>query len=171
MPIGRPPVPPHVRFWKYVRVQGPDDCWEWTGARNIRGYGNFTVVAYPKDRREQIGSHRFSYRLVHGEIPHDKFVLHKCDNPPCVNPEHLYLGSHNENMADRHAKGRYANGTRHPNSALTDSDVVLILELRRQGLLIRQIASRIGTSIHPIRKVLDGNYATVTPVGIWSARG
>jgi len=83
------------RFWDKVGGEGPNNCWEWNGARSKNGYGRFWIngagVHY---------AHRISYIMCSGPIPDGGLVLHRCDNPPCVNPEHLYLGNHSENALD-----------------------------------------------------------------------
>lgn len=109
----RTPKPPRVvlsteeRFWSHVnRVAG--GCWPWQ-ACNLRGYGRFTVRALGRG----FYAHRFAWELTHGPIPDGLHVLHRCDNPPCCNPDHLFLGTHLDNIADMIAKGRNATGDRH----------------------------------------------------------
>jgi len=84
---------------------------------------------------EDIGAHRFSYQLANGPIPEGAHILHRCDNPPCVNPSHLYAGSHLDNMRDRHARGRYDSfpGESNPNHCLTEDDVVRMRALYASG--------------------------------------
>jgi hypothetical protein len=92
-----------ARFWR--RVQRSDGCWLWTGARNPAGYG----VIRPKAGR-MIRVHRYSWELHFGAIPFDKEVCHTCDVRNCVRPDHLWLGTHEENVADMVAKGRNRSG-------------------------------------------------------------
>lgn len=104
------------RFWSKVAVTAnPDKCWEWQASTGHFGYG---WIAWGK-RPEH--AHRVSWLLTYGEIPDRLFVLHSCDNPSCVNPKHLFLGTHLDNARDKEAKGRHipAKGERHGCSKLT----------------------------------------------------
>jgi hypothetical protein len=97
-------------------------CWEWTAYKEVHGYG---VVGF---KRKAKLAHRVSYELHRGEIPAGMFVCHRCDNPSCVNPDHLFIGSQVENMADMAAKGRAPKGEAHSCAKLTERDVLAIKE-------------------------------------------
>lgn len=87
------------RFWPKVQKTG--NCWEWQGSRNAKGYGQF-ITSY----RRATAAHRWSYEARYGPIPSDMVVCHRCDNPPCVRPDHLFLGTDMDNALDREHKGR-----------------------------------------------------------------
>lgn len=107
--------------------KGPG-CWEWTGRCSVAGYGQI------KDNYRTRGAHRVSYEIHNGAVPEGLQVLHHCDNPPCVNPEHLFIGTHQDNMDDKVSKNRQQNGYQSGGrkTKLCDFDIWLIrnLELR-----------------------------------------
>lgn len=116
------------RFW--AKVERSKGCWLWKGAKGARGYGVFWRAPF------QTSAHRVAWELTYGPIPDGHVVMHLCDNPPCVNPEHLRIGTHLENMADMRAKGRWylglprhVRGERCHKAKLTPAQV---LELRRR---------------------------------------
>ena len=93
---------PSILFWKKVAVGAPDECWEWTGSRDRKSYGRW----HWNGTRHGL-AHRAAYMMANAiEIPSGVMVLHSCDNPPCCNPRHLWLGSARDNTDDMVAKGR-----------------------------------------------------------------
>lgn len=110
-----------VRFAEKVRIS--DGCWEWTGDKDVKGYGRFFL------RGEVIRAHRVSQEIYAGPIPDGMYVLHRCDNPGCVNPAHLFLGTQTDNMLDMEAKGRgrHPRGEGHLSSKLTEVEVRKII--------------------------------------------
>ena len=102
-------------------------CWEWSGTRNNYGYG----IILEKGEKP-IRAHRFSYELFVGKIPDGMVIMHTCDNPPCVNPEHLKLGTKLDNNRDAHKKGRRPNGEKSHFAKLTESQVISILNDTRK---------------------------------------
>lgn len=92
---------PEERFWEKVDKRGPDDCWQWVAGSNQHGYGTFF------DGERCTKAHRFSYALQNGSIPDGMDICHKCDNPPCCNPNHLFAGTAQDNITDAIAKGRH----------------------------------------------------------------
>lgn len=106
--MARPRVPIEQRFWAKVDKGEPDECWEWTGAKS-RGYGTITRDA--ADGGTTALAHRVSWEIHNGPIPknmsyHGMVVAHSCDNPACVNPNHLWLGTQGQNLKDMIEKGR-----------------------------------------------------------------
>lgn len=96
-----------ARFWaKVAKSPDADGCWLWIASTSHNGYGFF------KFHNRQLKAHRFIYEWTIGVIPEGLHVLHRCDTPACVNPAHLFLGTHRDNMRDMHEKGRAASGDR-----------------------------------------------------------
>jgi hypothetical protein len=145
--MNRKVIPPHERFWRMVNKTGT--CWIWSGHANNKGYGEFNagnhVIEY---------THRFSWILRFGSIPEGQHVLHRCDTPLCVNPEHLFLGTHGDNMKDMARKGRSGR------LKISAEDARVIIESR---LSSRELAARFNLSMGYVwalknRKATSWNY-------------
>lgn len=156
MAKGPAPLPPETLFWRNVQVRGEDDCWPWKGATQAAlGYGHFTV-RLGAGKRQHVGAHRFSWSIANGPIPDGAQILHSCDNPPCVNPRHLRLGSFDANMADRHAKGRTAKAERH-SQAKTDWATVKAIRVRAaKGESHTSIARDVGLVRQTVSRIVRG---------------
>jgi len=113
-----------LRFWSKVNKDTTSGCWEWISSKCPKTYGTF------KNNTKTVKCHRFSYEIHYGEIKNKMHVLHKCDNPSCVNPKHLFLGTNDDNMKDRNQKNRQARlqGSKNGFAKLTESDVLKIRE-------------------------------------------
>lgn len=137
------------RFLKFVAKT--DECWLWTGAKNSSGYGSFGIGS------RVIAAHRVAYELFTGAIG-SSHVLHNCDNRHCVNPSHLFLGTNNDNVADRVAKGRSkgACGEANTKAKLTDAQVREILRLRRSGVSTSQLVSAFDVDRSTIKRIANG---------------
>lgn len=133
------------RFLKKVTVGG---CWEWTAAKDKDGYGWFGY------KGRLLGAHRIAYILFIEEIPEGKCVLHKCDNPSCVNPEHLYVGTHKQNSRDRDVKNRTARGLKNGFGKYPFSLVTKIRKEYSEGLTYNEIHTRHNVSMGWISQVV-----------------
>jgi len=143
----------------------PSGCWEWQGARSVYNYGHLKVGSkYWK-------AHRYMYMMTYGPIPEGLCVCHHCDNPPCVNPAHLYLGTIAENTRDAGLRGRMQKGAahvwarrpdlvrrgeRHHNAKLTADDVIELRRLAKQGWSNVQLADRFKLSLPHVSDVKLG---------------
>lgn len=129
------------RFFLHVNKGDVEDCWQWTGAKKPKGYGNFAIGG-----KYHI-AHRVSWCLHNGEIPGGLIVCHKCDNPSCVNPSHLFVGTPKDNGQDMAKKERSRT------TKLTASQVIEIRKLRVFGLTLEAIASVYGVNYSTIGNI------------------
>lgn len=153
------------RFW--TKVEKTESCWFWTAAKNQNGYGVFWPGGKPV---RNVLAHRFSWQLVKGDVPDGMHVLHRCDTPDCVNPAHLFLGTHGDNMVDMAYKGRQAKGdrvwgkkrercqrgSRNGMAKLSEDDVAEIRKLAEAGEAGTVIAARYGVHQSQISRILSG---------------
>lgn len=144
-----------TRFWQ--KVNKTKTCWLWTGFKMAWGYGG---IAKDNSRpMKQLYAHRVSWEIHNGPIPAGLSVLHNCpggDNPACVNPAHLYLGTHKDNMADMVAKGRSLKGEKCPNAKLTKAQVLKIVSAYRSGEKSKVIAKRFKIHYQSVRDIVRG---------------
>ncbi|MBM4393124.1 MAG: HNH endonuclease [Deltaproteobacteria bacterium] len=139
--IGRPPIPRDARYIEERCIPEPNTgCWLWTGARSTNGYGQT-----PRNRH----AHRLAFEILVGSIPDGQHVLHRCDTRACVNPDHLFLGTHADNMADKMSKGRHRAPLRLP--ALS-SDVM------------REICESNGVAQHILADLHGVSQATISRI-------
>jgi hypothetical protein len=152
----RKPTP----FWDRVDTTG--DCWLWTGCRNKDGYG---LLRY---QGVMVTAHVRAWVLTNGRITDGMHVLHHCDNPPCCNPSHLFLGTNHDNVLDRHRKGRSKNlfcsghavnqGSRCRKAKLSEADIPVIRSLLRDGVPQADIAKRYGVHRSQISRIKNRRY-------------
>lgn len=156
------------RFWMKVEQVSPEECWPWNGSKNKKGYGEFFL-----DGKVQ-KSHRVAWRHQYGPVPAGLFVLHHCDNPSCVNPKHLFLGTASDNMQDALRKGRLrpliTSGQSHFKSGhsprgedaggakLTELQAVELLNLRKAGVGTLELSRRFGINRSTVQRIINGEY-------------
>lgn len=157
------------KFWEKVERRGPDECWPWTGycikpAPRRLGYG---VYSYAKSKAAR--AHRVAYMLSVGPIPERMSVCHRCDNPPCCNPAHLWLGTYADNNRDRHAKGRTVfvvlnpkpvRGEQHGRAKLTWP---LVKDIRRDTRSLSAIAAQYGVTKQTVHSIKRGETWSAEP--------
>lgn len=149
---------PYDRYQAMVDRRGPDECWPWRGKPHSDGYGRVRWAGRPTY------AHRVSFEIANGPIPDGLRVLHHCDNPPCVNPTHLFLGTDADNQRDKWNKGRA-----HLTAKLTATDLARVAHLRAIGWRTDAIAVRYGVSRRTVQRVLAGTYAPYTVAHVWQA--
>lgn len=131
------------RFLSKTKQHG--DCIEWTGSKTIKGYGQFRIF------NKLIEAHRISYELFVGNAPEYTDVCHKCDNPSCVNPDHLFLGSRSKNMIDMMKKGRGST------NKLTIQDVKIVKECIANGFPMKEISRYFKINLSSIYDIKTGD--------------
>jgi hypothetical protein len=164
----RPPRRPLIeRFHEKCEINSLFDCWIWIGATDLKGYGKIYIG---ERASPAMAAHRVSWELHCGPIPEGLNVLHRCDNPPCVNPSHLFLGTIADNNADMDAKGRRVSkprfgprppeqilrGDRHPMAKLTAVQVFQIRERLTAGQQGKIIAIDFGISADTVSRIKIG---------------
>ena len=139
------------RFWPKVDRGEPDECWEWLAAQRPDGYGQISVE----------GEHRLADRVAYRlavEKPGDDLVLHECDNRPCCNPAHLYLGDHSQNLQDAWDRDRRdGSGENHLQAELTREDVKEIQSQSEDGIPNKELAAEYGVAPSTISRVVTGD--------------
>lgn len=150
------------KFWSKVHFGESNDCWEWIAYKDKDGYGNFRIKDY-RGRHTMIGSHRYMYKMVVDDFNDDLLCLHSCDNPPCVNPNHLWIGTNDDNIQDMIKKGRNVTyhlppmvGSKHPKAKLDEEIVRRIKEKILSGVKQRAIAKEYDVYETVISKIKKG---------------
>ncbi len=138
------------RFWEKVEIKGLLDCWEWKGSKTNGGYGTLS-----RDKKWWL-AHRLVWTMTYGDIPKGLLVLHKCDKPPCVNPNHLFLGTQRDNMHDMAAKGRMVQGVDRSLAKLDPGIVAKCVEEIRSGVTYKVLSERYGASRSAINNAVLG---------------
>ncbi len=143
------------RFWKYVDVRGDNECWEWTAGKSDWGYGLLTVSG------KRLKASRISWWIHKNQDPWELDVLHTCDNPPCCNPNHLFLGTQKDNSQDMTQKGRHGRlgdgmpGERNGNHKLTEKDISEIrMKYIPREYSLSMLAKEYGISKRQIERIV-----------------
>ena len=152
VPRGLSPI---ERFWFYTEKGVKEgDCWIWRGPTDKDGYGRITVGCKPGTTRPiMIRAHRFAYINFIGSFSNDLHVCHKCDNPSCVNPGHLWIGTNLDNLEDKYLKRRCNWGP-----MISIKQAIQALELRSKGLSYEKIGKLVGVGRECARKVVRGTH-------------
>lgn len=146
--MDRRPRPLAVRFWE--KVKKSKGCWLWLGYKNPKGYGHISKDGHVT------GAHRVSWELHFGPRPSGLLVLHKCDNPPCVRPSHLFLGTHLDNSRDKQKKGRGNIGEKNGLAKLTAANVKRIRVLNERGYSQRKMAQEFNVTQATVSRAASG---------------
>ena len=143
---------PESRFWDNVPMREEGQCWNWHGAKLKGGYGQIKIDG------SCVQAHRFSWSIINGPVPTGLVIRHACDNPSCVNPAHLLLGTHKDNVSDKYNRGRNIpqDGSRNNYAVLNDDDVSLIKERLANGEKQKDIAMTYGVTQSQISNIATG---------------
>ena len=149
-------VPLIERFERFALPEPITGCWLWTASLRSNGYGQINEGGRS---RMMLKAHRVSWTLYRGAIPDGLCVLHKCDTPPCVNPDHLFLGTQAQNVKDMHDKGRdnHPRGERHRSAKLTVAQVLEIRRLRAEGISSGELAKIFPVDESNISRIGNGH--------------
>jgi len=142
------------RFWRKVERKNEKNCWEWMSYKFKKGYGGFQI------KTENLPAHRVAWVIAYGQIPDNLCVCHQCDNPSCVNPNHLFLGTYEDNNQDRVRKGRSARvvGENNPAAKLNKLQVIEIRYLRKLGFSQKYIARIFNVGKSTIGRIDRGTH-------------
>lgn len=157
-----------ARFWSKVAITANDNkCWNWLGSKRRRGYGRFSISHNKKEA--SYTSTRFSYFINFKINPtEEQIVLHTCDNPECVNPKHLKLGTNKDNAVDMMQKGRgvkqFVNGSAHKMSKLKEDDIPLIRKMIKEKISFDVIGEKFGVSKWTIMNIKIGRNWSHVPI-------
>lgn len=146
-----------ARFWSKVKIGNPDECWEWQAATNRKGYGVINIKA------SLFLASRISWFIKNGNTHENLLVCHKCDNPPCVNPNHLFLGTIKDNAIDMSRKGRSRKGRKSlyrgtliKSSVLKEEDVLQIKKLLQKNMTCVEISKIYNVTPEAISSIKTG---------------
>jgi hypothetical protein len=143
-------------FWRHVEPEPNSGCWLWTASLGSTGYGQ-AFNGWPKSHGRRVtGAHRVAWELTHGEIPAGLGVLHRCDVPLCVNPQHLFLGTSADNLRDMRAKKRDARGEKHGRVKLTAAAVADIRRSAASGSTYDALAEQYEVVHNTISQICRG---------------